>query len=60
MDCMLFTFGKKEFRAWHVLGGVSGVASFTNTDEQLQYILTHLYLVTMFFYNYLSMFFYIL
>ena len=33
MDCMLFTFGKNSA---HALGGVSVVASFITTDEQLQ------------------------
>jgi len=33
MDCMLFTF---ENSSVHVLGCVSGVASFIITDEQLQ------------------------
>jgi len=34
MDCMLLTFGKSSA---HALLGVSGVASFITTDEQLQY-----------------------
>ena len=32
--CMLFTFGNGVLL--HALGGVSGVASFITTDEQLQ------------------------
>jgi len=33
MDCMLFRFEKSSA---HVLGGVSDVASFITTDDQLQ------------------------
>jgi len=34
MECMLFTFENKS--SAHTLGGVSDVAFFINTDEQLQ------------------------
>jgi len=34
-DCMLFTF-ENIYSSAHAIGGISGVASFIATDEQLQ------------------------